>query len=290
MIMLTAACSFCGMGCKADDEPPPADPCEDASQLVIRAPSGVDDEPDQVASLTLDELAVVHPDGTQDVDCMLRAIFADVSNLVEDTTPVLAFGPSCVARIGDPDESEGLALMSVDDVAFQSAVLGEKRLAPDEEGRIPPLMEDTIFSPKGGETVAITVSSGGGETSFPGFESSIVVPQRVEMTGVEANEDGSLTVGWVPSDASFLEIKLTTEAAAVGLPPNRIRCFFLEDDGCFVVPSIAMEWLTSQGVKDVTVRMERHSFDFAVASKIALAEIDALRSIEFIISVESSPR
>jgi hypothetical protein len=53
-----------------------------------------------------------------------------------------------------------------------------------------------------------------------------------------------------------------------------------------VVPIAAMESLTSQGVYDITVRVERHSFDFAVASETALAEIDAIRSLEFNIHVE----
>jgi hypothetical protein len=282
-------CCLWALGCTDDSTSPERDPCDDPSQLYIRSPAGVEKDPDHVASLSLDELAIIDENGKEEKSGMIKAVFADVSELVEDTTPVIAFGPSCVARVGDPEESEGSAPMQVDKVAFTSEVFGELSLEPDEEGRFDPLLEDSFFSRKGGETVAVTVDSNNGESSFPGFSTKIVVPEAVEMetTTIEEKLDTSLEIGWVPSDASFLEIKLRTEPPPnTSLPPNRIRCFFLEDDGCFLVPAAAMESLTSQGVYDITVRIERHSFEFAVASETALAEIDAIRSIEFNIHVE----
>lgn len=308
------------LGCD-NDTTPEHNPCDDPSQLVIRAPDGIDGDPEQVAAVTVDELISFNDticadesdndtDGAidcEDDDCaacascgggqpwcpgeayasgLFSAVFADVSNLVEDTTPVLAFGPSCVARVGDPDPSEGLVVMDVEEVVFSSSVLGTQSLVPDDEGRVAPLEMPNVFSDSGGEIVSISVASSDGEIAFPDFTTELVVPPSINVVNIAEETDTSLLVEWVPSEASFMEIRLRTEPLNTTLPPNRIRCFFLEDDGCFVVPAIAMEWLTSQGVYDVSVRIERHSFDFVVASEIALAEIDAMRSIEFDINVE----
>jgi len=275
--------------CADEVTPEQRDPCDDPDQLYLKSPPGVKAEPPLVASVSLDELTTIDENGEATVSSMIKAVFADVSELVEDTTPAIPFGRSCVARVGDPDESEGAAPMAVEKVAFTSEVFGELSLEPDEEGRIDPLLEESFFSNKGGETVAIRVDSNKDTSSFPAFATRIVVPEAVKKKDITIEErlDESLAIGWAPSDASFLEIKLRTEAPPnTSLPPNRIRCFFLEDDGCFVVPIAAMESLTSQGVYDITVRVERHSFDFAVASETALAEIDAIRSLEFNIHVE----
>ena len=216
---------FCVLGCKEDsDTPEEEDPCDDPTSLTIEAPAEMTSEPTQVASLVLDELALIDDAGARDVSGLLSAVFADVTNYEEQTTLVSPFGPACVARVGEPDESTGLEPMVVDTVVFRSDVFGERSLTPDEEGRLAPIVEETIFSSGGGETVEIQVSSTAGDMAFPSFNAGIVAPRDIGVPLVEENTDTSLRIEWTPSDASYMEIKLRAETPNPELPLNRLRC------------------------------------------------------------------
>jgi hypothetical protein len=173
-------------------------------------------------------------------------------------------------------------------------VIGEIPLELVVSGKYQTVYPGDFFSDSGGEEIAVTVASTEGEETFPPFSGSLTAPAALVNAAAAVTPDGALEMEWSESDATYIEIVLRTGGETTATQPegltgneieNRVRCFYLKDDGCFHVPHTAMAWLTSNGVELIKVRMERHVLQITKPAPDAITEVDAMRSIEFNINI-----
>jgi hypothetical protein len=287
--LLIAGGALLWLGCQEEQgkraEEAAADPCADQELLGIENPDALSGDPDYLAELTIDELDELDASGGHHVSTVISAVFADVTEYDQDLTPAIQFNPACVGILGPPEAPEGVSLITLEGVSVSTPVLGERDLERDDNGRFLPLIEEAVLSREGGETIAARATSSGEEGTFPGFEATLVAPPAIQGHGTSKSEDGTLHVSWEPAVSTYLEVVLRTEGERSEMPERRVRCYLLEDDGCYRVPADAVAWLAVQSAATMRVRLERHALALVVPEKKALAKIDAMRSIEYIINV-----
>lgn len=268
------------LGCQSSSTTA-ADPCDDTGQVEMP----VTEDADLLANIKFDELTEMDTDGRTVTYSDVTAHFDDFSgfNIATDVVP---FGNSCVGTVGMPVSEGEIVPLNVASVTVSSSTMGEISLEKDAEGGFPPLTLDRMFSAQGGEVIQIDVASAFGPGEFPPFSASIEVPSPIEDIQEDYQGDGSLEIDWSPSDATYFEITLRSlpSQAAAGTD-NRLRCFFLADDGCFIVPSDAMDWMRSNGETDFSLLVERHRLKISIVEENALLQIDTMRSVKFNIGI-----
>ena len=264
------------VSCRTDDGG--HDPCEDVGQVEMPSLSA-----NRIADITLEEYIETDEDGNVVTYSDVQAHFNDFSELELGSTPVAALGPACVGILGIPVSEGELIPLSVNELTLSSPTVGELRLEPDESGVFAPVSLDAMFPSDGGESLTVTVTGDEGDTAFPSFEETIETPFPIEDLEVSYRGDGSLDITWTPSDATYFEATLRTDDTS-GVD-NRLRCYFLADDGCFTVPVEAMDWVRTGGVTDFTLLVERHVTIFSMIDDNTLTQIDATRSIRFDVDI-----
>ena len=258
------------LGCQADKNE--TDPCADDGQVEMPELSA-----DRIAYIKLDELVEIDAEGNTATYSDIQAHFDDFSEFDPGLTPVVALGPACVGTLGVPVSEGSLIPLSVDELILSSPTLEELRMEQDDAGMFAPVSLDAMFPETGGEPLHIEVTGGDGDGTFPSFEETVETPFPIEDVAVDYKGNGTLDITWAPSESTYFEATLRTNDTS-GVD-NRLRCFFLADDGCFTVPAEAMDWVRSGGVTDFTLLVERHTTIFSIIEDNALLQIDALRSI-----------
>ena len=275
---LLAAMAPLFLGCGEKEDAP--DPCNDTAQLELDAPA----DEDLVATITYDELIEIKDKENTAKSTILTANFADLSNY-DITTKATPFNHSCVGILGRPTPTGDPIPLIVDSVTIQSKPTGQTTIEKDANDNYFLNYDGRFFSKTGGETISIDVTSSGKEGMYPAFNESVTAPAALENYSAAVTSDGTVLVEWTESNSTYLEIVLRSIADNDDALENRVRCFFLADDGCFEVPYSAVEWLISGGAEKIKVRMERHMSKLSKPAKNAILEIDAMRSIEFNISI-----
>ena len=272
-------CSLLLIGCGKETQKP--DPCD---QENAQAEMDTVADADLVADILYDELVEIADDETKEKSTVLSANFVDRSGY-EIVTAVTPLGDDCVGMVGRPTSTGDLIPLSVDSIVINSSVIGEFPLELDEFDTYFTGYTGNFFSDAGGEKIKITVTSSGEDGTFPSFSGSLSAPPALVNAAAAVTPDGALKVEWSDGGSTYIELVLRASEASNEDVENRVRCFYLKDDGCFVVPFSAMEWLTSNGANKIKVRMERHTLKISKPADNAIAEIDAMRSIEFNINI-----
>jgi hypothetical protein len=266
------------LGCGGDGEE--VDPCSGDEQAEMETVP----DADLIATIQYDELVEMSDEGNEDKSTILSGDFVDLSNY-ETVTDVTSFGEDCVGMLGRPGSTGEAVPLTVDTFVISSPIIGEETVEVDEHGTYFTGFSGDFFSDEGGETITVTVSSSGESGTFPPFSDALTAPPALENATAAVTQNGTLKVEWQEGESTYVEIVLRSTDVTDETMVNRVRCFYLADDGCFVVPYSAVEWLTSNGVNKVKVRMERHTLKISKPADNAIAEIDAMRSIEFNINI-----
>ena len=257
------------------------DPCSDSPPPTIDLPADLGGDVELLAELSVDEWVEVDADGERTTGGMLAANFADMTGFSEEKIDAIPFGEACVAEVGrhvidsppEPIAAGGVVFRGIP-AGVITLQMGQSGLFEDE------LTEGPLFSEDGGEEVEVEVLLDPSDSAFPPFELKVKEPPSVEMRVIETASDGSLRVEWEPFSSTYFEIVLTAQTGDPNLPTNRLRCL-TEDDGCQVIAADAIEWLLSQGADEATVRLKRHVLAHTAPAQGALAELDAMRTLEF---------
>ncbi len=256
--------------------------CDDTDQVTMPEVS----DADRVAYIKFDEAIELDTEDRQNRYSDITVHFDDFSNFDEGLTPVVPFGATCVGTLGKPVPEGELVRLKVERVTLSSTTMGDVLLEPDTDDGFAPLSLEKMFPPKGTETIQIDVVAADGDDSFPSFAETIDVPRSIEDVHPEMQGDGTLEIDWAPSDSTYFEITLRTLLSGGGSgQDNRLRCYFLADDGCFIVPAEAMDWLRSGGDTEFSLLVERHWLKISNVGENAVSQIDALRSIKFNIDI-----
>ena len=266
-------------GCDEKEESK-EDPCRDTAQLDLEEISGAD----LVGTVTYEEMIKIDDGGKQSKSTVLSADFADLSDydIVTKATP---FEHSCVGILGRPTTTGEPVLLTVESINIESSHIGKTAIEKDANDTYYTGYDGNFYTKAGGEEITADVTSSGDETMFPGFRESVSAPSALENYSAAVSDIGTLVVEWASGESTYLEVILRSIAESDDDLENRVRCYFLADDGCFEVPYLAMEWLKSGGAHRVKVRMERHMSKISTPAQNAIVEIDAVRSIEFNINI-----
>lgn len=262
-------------GCD-EKEASEADPCNDTAQIDIAA------VPDAalVGTITYDELIEIDDGGKESKSTVLLADFADMSDY-DIETKVTPFEHSCVGILGRPTTTGEPVLLNVESVSIKSSHIGSTTIEKNANDIYYTGYEGNFYSKTGGEDITVDVTSSDDEEMFPAFKESVSAPAALENYSAAVTDNGTLMVEWTSGESSYLEVILRSIVDDDDTVENRVRCYFLADDGCFEVPYSAMAWLISGGANRIKVRMERHTSKISKPAQNAILEIDAVRSIEF---------
>ncbi len=284
--LATVLALFSWLSCPSCKQQEAKDLCLDEAPPEVPLPEGLGGEVERMAALSVDEWKEEQNDGSLETGGMLRAYFVDMSSCPEESTPAIPFGLACFGIAGQPDDSCDLERLEADAVVFKGLVDGDLTLEKIDAGPfLPEDLPGSIFSDKGGETLKAEVSSAGGESAFPAFNIEVVVPPEVVMNRIEMTPNWTIEVEWEPADATFFEVVLKTTSPGEERHSNRLRCL-LADDGCHEIPADGVEWLRSEGADKINVLLKRYTLAHQVVEPGALAELDAMRSMEIDLVLE----
>ena len=277
--MLSIAMGLLLLCCGTDGQST-EDPCEGNQQAEMDTAH----EADKEAKILYDELVEIAEDASETKSTIIQANFVNTSNF-DINTDVMPFGDDCVGMLGRPTTTGETVPLTVESILIDSKSSGEYAIEEDEQGRYFIGLADDFFSEAGGERITATITSQNGDENFPPFAESILAPAPLVNVTAAVTSSGSLKTEWPEGDSTYIEIVLRTIDANDEAGENRIRCFYLKDDGCIDIPAAAIDWLNMEGAERLKVRMERHTLKIANPAENAIVEIDAMRSIEFVIEV-----
>ncbi len=266
--------------CAACDNKTEEDFCVDEPPPNIETPAGLGADANLAATLAVNEW-VISRDDVESTQGLIRADFADFSEYEEEKIDAIPFSEACVGEVGQHVINNPPETMTAGQVIFRGLVIGERALEKSDAGVFQnEEVEGAVFTSEGGETILAEVNSSDDALSFPTFVAEVVVPPAIQLNVFDLQPDWSLDVEWEPADTTHFEIVMKAASTNPDMPSNRLRCL-MADDGCYVIPAAAIEWLFSQGTEKATVLLKRHEMTYIAATNQALAKLEAMRSLEF---------
>ncbi|MBI5498413.1 MAG: hypothetical protein HY904_25655 [Deltaproteobacteria bacterium] len=189
----------------------------------------------------------------------VAASFYDVSNYAVEAPQALDLSPTCRGITGQPATTGTRTALGVDRVEVSGTVGGAVTLSAPDGGS---LSHSTAGAVLGADGVAVNVV--GRDGGFVNGGVAAMVPpapmllSSPDLSGAGHVGDSDVVVRWQAGTdpAALVSVELTTGAGSAQTRAT-IQCV-VKDDGCHVVPSGALTWMTAGRSEPITVVVKRN--------------------------------
>ena len=204
----------------------------------------------QRANLNAREVEIFSPDGNSNKNSLITLSFEDTTPGFVDSRIRNGIGfsnicvgftgrPVVVCRDADNQDCDPLPL-GADDITVSGLAGDDVDLTIDGPGRYQ--SNGTTVPLFGTEDVQLSVSSAGGDDTFPDYTQAIPSPLGLIVSIPQPNSTYTvaedLVVTWNRGNGDYVEVELRSEASVSA----RVLCV-VEDSGCIAVPFLAVSWL-----------------------------------------------